>query len=628
MIPRQARAAPRVSAQKPATYQTVSIPAPTLGLIANANLAAPQPGGAFVLENYLATATGAILRRGSEAYAQLEGSDDITALFTYVNGNNQSMFCATADSIFDISSSVFSFLVDDDDNTIVDDLGNALVDSSLAAKMDGFNGGNWSDVQFATTGGVFLDLVNGADKKLIYDGTNFYPVGTSDLVSLDYDAETVAFTEGATLTGGTSGATATVVKVIDDGTTGTLWLDSVASGPFQNDETLTDDDGGSAKADGTATTLWGKFDGVDPANLSQNWVYKKRIFYVEENSLNAWYLAVDSITGTATKLPLGGVFTLGGSLLFGSSWSLETGSGGLSEQCIFVTTEGEVAVYQGDDPSSAETWAKVGTYRIGKPLGPNAHFRAGGDIAIATDIGLIPLSQALQKDFAVLSPSAISAQIETIWNDEVKARAGRDWNCLVWSEGQMAIVVPPMTPDQPAVMYVTNSRTGGWSKFTGWQANCLVVFQGRLFFGSNDGTVVEGNVTGADQGSPYTGVYVPMFIDFGVPGRKSVSMSRAITRAVSNPNERLSMHAEYMVSLPAAPDAGIPTSNNVWGGAVWGESKWGGTAVKVTYGRWHSTPLNGDVLALAVQTTSGSIAPLDVEIVRIDVAYTVGGTVT
>src|SRR3546814_7978346 len=57
---------------------------------------------------------------------------------------------------------------------------------------------------------------------------------------------------------------------------------------------------------------------------------------------------------------------------------------GLSEQNIFVSTEGEVAVYQGSDPGEAATWSKVGVYRIGKPLGARAHFRGGGDIAIAT----------------------------------------------------------------------------------------------------------------------------------------------------------------------------------------------------------------------------------------------------
>lgn len=73
--------------------------------------------------------------------------------------------------------------------------------------------------------------------------------------TLNYDAETVGFTAGSTLTGGTSGATATILRVLDAGTTGTLYLDNVV-GTFQNDETITGSGGGSATANGTLGAEW------------------------------------------------------------------------------------------------------------------------------------------------------------------------------------------------------------------------------------------------------------------------------------------------------------------------------------------------------------------------------------
>lgn len=73
--------------------------------------------------------------------------------------------------------------------------------------------------------------------------------------TLSYDAESAGFTVGATLTGGTSGATATIVRVSDAGTTGTLYLDNVV-GTFQNDETITGSGGGSATANGTLGAEW------------------------------------------------------------------------------------------------------------------------------------------------------------------------------------------------------------------------------------------------------------------------------------------------------------------------------------------------------------------------------------
>lgn len=70
--------------------------------------------------------------------------------------------------------------------------------------------------------------------------------------TLDYDAQTANFTVGDTLTGGTSGATAVIMADSDSGTTGTLTLGNIV-GEFEDNETITDDSGGSATANGVLT---------------------------------------------------------------------------------------------------------------------------------------------------------------------------------------------------------------------------------------------------------------------------------------------------------------------------------------------------------------------------------------
>jgi hypothetical protein len=550
---RSGRATARQTAQKPATYKPYTIPAPTLGIIANANPAQPPPGGALVLENFIPRATDALLRRGSQLYQIVsDGVEDVLSLFTYKNGNNEKMFAATAAGIFDISTpTTQAYFTDGLGNEFVTDTGDKLIPSITRAPVvvSGMTSGNWSVVQFATSGGVFLRAVNGVDTPQVYDGSTW--------------ATTPAIT-GIT----------------------------------------------------------------DPTKLSYVWTHQQRLFFVEKDSLSAWYLPAASIGGAAVELPLGGVFNLGGSLLFGSAWSLETGAGGLQEYCAFFTTEGEVAVYQGTDPSTASTWSKVGVYRIGKPLGPEAHFRAGGDIVVSTDIGLVPLSSALQKDFSVLSASAVSAQIETIWNSEVSARFGAAWRCQVWTASQIAVVNPPTVNNLAPVLYVVNLRTGGWGKFTGWDSNCMTVFQNRLFFGSTGAQVIEANVTGTDLGQPYTGTYVPLFSDFGVPTTKTAGMSRAVLQSFAPLNEQLSMHAEFDVNLPSAPSGSLAPTSNVWDGGVWGAAIWGQGLTKATSANWHSTPNTGYAMAPAVQITSGSIVPLDATILRTDVTYTTGDLVT
>jgi hypothetical protein len=70
---------------------------------------------------------------------------------------------------------------------------------------------------------------------------------------LDFDAQTANFTNAAVLTGATSGATATITSHTDLGTTGTLSLASDITGVFQDNETITDDNGtpGSATVNRT-----------------------------------------------------------------------------------------------------------------------------------------------------------------------------------------------------------------------------------------------------------------------------------------------------------------------------------------------------------------------------------------
>lgn len=541
---------------KPRIAKLAAYPAPVGGWVKNTNMAAPDArmpdgtrvNGAFVLENWLPTTTGARMRGGSERYATLgDGTKDVVAAFTYINGNNRRLFATTENALFDITTVLdpeLLYLVDDLGNQIVDDLGNALFFESAPATVSALTGGEWSVVQFATSGGTFLRCVNGMDVPLVFDGTSW---GTSPAIT-----------------------------------------------------------------------------GPDPATLIFVWAFKNRLFFIQKETLDIWYLAADAIGGAATKFPMGGIFNRGGSLLFGSAWSLDTGSG-LNEQCIFCTTEGEVAVFQGSDPSSASTWQKVGVYRIGRPLGSKAFIRAGGDLVIATDIGLVPLTQAVQRDIAALSPSAVSYPIEVAWNDAVSSHSGLSWHCEVWPTKQMVLVAVPFSSGERGSMFAANARTGRWGHYTGWRGTCLVLFGERMFFGSTNGRIVEAEVTGADEGAAYTATCVPLFDPLKAPASlKTGLQARVVLLAPGSVETKLSLQKDFVVSLPSAPDDVSVPGGSLWGSAVWGESKWGASVAKQIVQQWQSVPGQGYALSPALQITSGSTAPPGIELVRADLTYDIG----
>ena len=362
-------------------------------------------------------------------------------------------------------------------------------------------------------------------------------------------------------------------------------------------------------------------------DLAYVWVYKQRIWFIEKDSLNAWYLPVDSIAGELTLWPMGGVFTRGGTLTWGQAWSLDSGgAGGLSEQCVFVSTEGEVAAYQGLSPAADQGWAKVGQYRIGVPLGDKAFARAGGDIIIATTVGLVSLASASRNDYAALGQNAVSYPIEDDWARAILERGQIDWRMDIWPDKQMAIVSPPAIIGNVPMVFVINVNTGKWCKFTSWCIRSIGLFMGDLFFGCADGSVKEAWIGGTDEGAPYTGKVLPLFSDLGAPGSlKTVKTARAVVLSSFKVKPKLTGMSNFSVNFPNPPNLGIPVAGSEWDAGIWGASLWDSERAEVVISDWVPVSGYGHDLSIGMQITGGSITPADAELVRIDLTYEIGG---
>ncbi|MGK3945817.1 hypothetical protein ABK046_46665, partial [Streptomyces caeruleatus] len=67
--------------------------------------------------------------------------------------------------------------------------------------------------------------------------------------------------------------------------------------------------------------------GVTTSTLAHVTLFKNRLFFVQNNSMNVWYLPVNSIGGTASMLDLGSVFRRGGRVEACYTWTLDAGDG-------------------------------------------------------------------------------------------------------------------------------------------------------------------------------------------------------------------------------------------------------------------------------------------------------------
>jgi hypothetical protein len=314
------------------------------------------------------------------------------------------------------------------------------------------------------------------------------------------------------------------------------------------------------------------------------------------------------------------VFKRGGSISFGASWSLDSGAG-LDDVCIIVTSNGEIAVYEGDDPSDANNWRLVGVYEISRPLNKAAYFKAGGDLAILTEDGIIPVSEALRKDRAALQAVAISYPIEDAWKAAVANRS-TDFPIqpTLWQSQALLMIGTP-----GSVAYVANARTGAWCRYTGWDVRCGAVANDRLFFGNNTGKVMRGQSGGSDGGTAYTARYVPKFTEAGIPQVKVANFAGVTVKSTARPEFRMTCFSDYEIgTYPVSPSLGSE-SGDVWGTGVWGDFVWGTGAPELAYTEWKGVRSVGYALAPVVVVTVNQSSTPAFEILATRLRFEVAG---
>lgn len=380
--------------------------------------------------------------------------------------------------------------------------------------------------------------------------------------------------------------------------------------------------------DGTTWTPIAALGPIATNKLSYVWTYRSREFFVEKNSLTAWFLPVDTISGTAQDFSLGGVFQEGGSLLCGGTWSLDAGDG-VDDKCVFISDRGEVAVYEGSNPADPTNWSLVGRYNMSPPRGSRALMQAGGELLICMDDGIIPISQAIQRDRAALGLISVSRAIEPDWRAEVARRSILPWEIIKWPLFNMAIVSLPADVGQDRKCFVVNLETGAWAEYTGWDTRCLVLHDGWAYFGTSDGKVMQCEVGGNDDGAPYTCTYVGLFDHMKTIARnKIIHMARTVFLASRQFLPKLSVATNYQVSLPSVPPSvADDVTLDEWDSGLWDVAKWDAGSEKTVKTKWVSIGQNGFVIAPAVQVTCGITPTPDAELVAIDIIYEVGAVV-
>lgn len=366
--------------------------------------------------------------------------------------------------------------------------------------------------------------------------------------------------------------------------------------------------------DGTTTTVTG-FDTADAIHINN---FKNRVFFIEKDSMSAWYLPVASIGGAANELNFSGIFRLGGYIMAMGNWTIDNAAG-IDDYAVFITSEGEVALYKGTDPSSSTTWALVGTFRMGRPIGRRCMCKAGADVLVLTTDGAFPLSKALLTDRSQINLAATDKIQNLINNDAITYFNNFGWQPIIHPAGNKLIINVPKVEDVESIQYVMNTTHGAWCRFKNWNAACFEISDDKLYFGTN-GLVVQADVGTADNTNDIVASVQQAYSYFGAKGlMKIFRMARPILVSEGSIIPAISISVDFNNNKNLSVGSTAVTSGGEWDTATWDISSW--AFGDVITAKWQSLTGVGITGGLKLSTSTSGV---NIEWVSTDVVFEVG----
>jgi len=524
--------------------RVASVPAPVGGWNQRDSLSRMPKEDAVILDNWFPTPYDVGVRKGSSSWATgMPGNVETVA--SYNSGGSSKLFGVSGGSIYDITNS--------------GPVGAPLV--------SGLGSSQFQKAHMGSAGGQFLVMVNGIDLMQVYNGSGWASIGDGTGAGI---ASGTAVGTTCTITTTTPHKLSTGMSVTLTGCTPAAYNNTnvaiTVTGP--NTFTFT-----AAGAPGGVMTVLGSYTyapavtGIATRLWSNVCSHKQRLWFVEKNTLRAWYLPTSSVGGVAQPFDFSSLFRAGGHIVTMDVWTLDAGYG-IDDMLVIITSRGEVAVYKGTDPSTVATWALVGMFSIGSPMGPRSTIKFAGDCLIIGRDGLVPLSAALQSS-RIQVAEALSNKIQWAMSAATTNYAQNyGWEIAVLPSENMVLVNVPIS-GTVSHQYVMNTVSKAWCRFIGWTSYNFELFQDRLFFGSSGGKVLEAWVGVSDDGNNIQAEALQSFCYFGSPtANKKFNLVRPMLSWDNRPTLNIGINTDFDQSTPTGVITSGPLPTTVWDGAL------------------------------------------------------------
>lgn len=329
----------------------------------------------------------------------------------------------------------------------------------------------------------------------------------------------------------------------------------------------------------------GQINGVDPNTLVYVTAWKGRLWFVQRDTSKAWFTDVAVLFGTLNgqAIDFAGRFRTGGYLVGLWNWSYDGGSG-MDDSLVAISSGGDVAVYQGTDPSSAATFGLKGVWFMGTPpAGRRIATDFGGDVLLLSRAGIRELSQLVlgrQQE----TPQYATAKIANLFNAAMQTKATIwGWSMRIHPEDASLIVTVPTSEGFNTEQLAMSLTNRSWSRYRDLPLFSCESWQGKFWMGTQDGRVLvnDGYVDGRtladpDAFTPVQWALLTSFQNLGNGRHKQVVVIRPslLSEAGLVP---FSVDARYRYNFgEVGPVSSSLAGGSLWDIGLWDTAVWGG----------------------------------------------------
>lgn len=343
------------------------------------------------------------------------------------------------------------------------------------------------------------------------------------------------------------------------------------------------------------------------ADIINIYAQKQRLWYIFKNSTIVGFLPTEDIEGPlAGYQDFGSLFYKGGYLVAMADWTIDGGNGP-QDYAVFISSKGQIAIYAGTDPTNPSAWSLVGVFNLAPPMGLRCAYGIASDVALITQQGVLPISQALPFDPSADRSVAITARIQNAMAQAAQNGANFfGWQLMAYPLETLLFLNVPISENEEQQQFVMNTLTGAWCQFVGWNANCFEVLGNTLYFGDNDGFVNEAYSGYSDGGTPVTIDMQCAFNWFDEPGKvKRMTMLQPLLTTQGNIAPSLSVDTDFGTSTALNP-INVTQGGSLWDTALWDSAVWSGGTTNFI--QWLSVQAIGHAFAARIHSVLSSSA--------------------